>query len=63
MVNDKLNLFKDEKVNITLRIERELLDRVDSLSNHFGKSRNKVLNALIELALKNVKLGDIDNEN
>ena len=47
--------FKNEKIVISIRIEKEMLNVVDKLANKTDISRNEMIVQCIEYALKNFK--------
>lgn len=50
--------FKNEKIVISIRIDKEMLNVVDSLANETDISRNEMIIQCIEYALKNFKKED-----
>jgi len=50
---DSFKPIKNEKTVISIRIDREMLDTVDSIANETDISRNEMIIQCIEYALKN----------
>jgi len=52
---DGFKLIKNEKTVISIRIDRDMLDIVDSIANDTDISRNEMIIQCIDYALKNSK--------
>ena len=55
---DNFKPFKNEKVVISIRIDKEMLNVIDNLANETDISRNEMIVQCIEYALKNSKKED-----
>lgn len=50
---------KDEQsVQVTIRIEKRIREGFDELASKSGRSRNELINAALDYALKNAKFMD-----
>ena len=52
---DGFKPIKNEKTVISIRIDRDMLELVDSMANEADISRNEMIIQCIEYALKNAK--------
>lgn len=57
-----MNLFKEEKTNISFRVQNYILNEVDRVAKEYNVSRNKCLNNLLTIALAELSLNKKGND-
>jgi len=63
MATGKFKITKKEKIKgedgnkvISIRIKNETVDELDKISKQTGRSRNEIINILLEESLKNIEV-------
>ncbi|MFC5702782.1 CopG family ribbon-helix-helix protein [Cohnella faecalis] len=54
---------KEKSVTITIRVDKAIADKLDSLALQSERSRNELINMALDYALKNVKFMRSTSEN
>ncbi|MBO4388712.1 MAG: ribbon-helix-helix protein, CopG family [Spirochaetales bacterium] len=48
--------YRDESVVITSRLPKDMLEEIDRIANDSARTRNEIVQILLEFALKNVEV-------
>ena len=61
MNNKKLKITRktnDEYKTFSIRIKTELVDQIDAITNKTNRSRNELIETLLNFAVKNIEIED-----